>query len=146
MFNPDMLAGQWIGYYSYGPEYGEIVNGEKVEFRLFINTFQNGEFIGKSIDLDGITINQEVGKVRGFINDNFISFTKQFPYYEGIDEDGNSYEDRSKVPTPILYTGYYDERSKAFTGNWEIREDIMPVGEGWLENIATGTWEIRKDE
>jgi len=29
------LLGQWLGYFEYGPEYGEELAGERVEFRLF---------------------------------------------------------------------------------------------------------------
>jgi hypothetical protein len=49
-----LYIGQWQGFFSYGPEYGEIVHGQEVEFRLFIEEYNEGQFSGKVIDWEGI--------------------------------------------------------------------------------------------
>lgn len=140
------MRGQWVGYFSYGPEYGEELVGEQVQFRLFIDRCDNGVFEGKSIDLEGVGANFELAEVKGFVDGDFISFTKQYPNLYSIDESGNTVVDQSRSHPIVSYTGAYDSRSKTYSGEWELRMEIQPIGEYWLEDICTGKWEIRKDD
>ncbi len=139
------FTGQWIGHFSYGPDYGENLVGEKVEFRLFIDDFSNGEFTGRSVDIEGIGANFELAQLKGYVDGHFISFTKEYPFLYGLDEDGNSIENRNKQHPPVAYSGEYNQNTKIFSGQWELKMEIEPVGDYWLEDICTGTWEIRKD-
>lgn len=138
------FTGQWVGHFAYGPDYGDELAGEKVHFRLFIDSFKEGEFVGRSIDLEGIGANYEVAEVKGYVEGNFINFTKQYPYLYGLDEAGKTIENKSKSHPIVSYVGEYNENTRTFTGQWELRVEIEPVGEYWLEDICTGTWEIRK--
>lgn len=140
------LEGQWVGHFVYGPEYGEEMNGEKVQFRVFIDKSMNGAFAGRSVDLEGIGANYEVAQVKGFLEEGLISFTKQYPHYYELDEGGGTFEDKNKPHPLVAYTGEYNDTTKTFTGDWEMRMDIAPVGAYWLEDICAGTWEMRKDE
>ncbi|NTS42463.1 hypothetical protein HRG84_16295 [Flavisolibacter sp. BT320] len=139
------LEGQWVGHFAYGPDYGEEMNGEKVQFRVFIDRSKNGGFVGRSVDLEGIGANFEVAEVKGFLEEGLISFTKQYPHFYALDEAGNTVEDKNKPHPLVAYTGTYNQSTKTFTGDWEMRVAIAPVGTYWLEDVCTGTWEMRKD-
>ena len=72
---------------------------------------------GKSIDLEGIGANYEVAEVKGFLKEDFISFSKQYPHYYEIDEWGNTLTDKNSPHPQIHYEGYYDAHSKKITGS-----------------------------
>jgi hypothetical protein len=146
MINSIAFTGQWIGYFAYGPEYGDDLVGEKVQFRIFVDSFYNEQFTGRSVDLEGIGANYEIAQVKGYIDGDFISFTKQYPHLYGLDEEGNTVEDKTRQHPIVSYSGEYNVVTKTFSGQWELRIEIAPVGEYWLEDICTGTWEIRKDD
>jgi hypothetical protein len=146
MSNSIDFTGQWAGHFAYGPEYGDDIAGEKVQFRIFIDSFKEGQFAGRSVDLEGIGANHETAQVNGYIEGNFISFTKQYPHFYGLDEAGNTADDKNKQHPIVAYSGEYNSNTKTFAGQWELRMEIQPVGEYWLENIYTGTWEIRRDD
>ncbi len=145
MSNSINFNGQWVGHFAYGKEYGKGIAGERVQFRLFVDYFQDGQFIGRSVDLEGIGANYKIAQVNGYINENFISFTKQYPHLYGLDEAGNTIENKGKPHPIVSYSGEYNTNTKTFSGQWELRREIAPVGEYWLEDISTGTWEIRRD-
>jgi hypothetical protein len=90
MSNSIDFTGQWVGYFTYGQEYGEEVVGEKVQFRLFVDSFKDELFSGRSVDLEGIGANYEVAQIKGYIDGHFISFTKEYPHFYGLDEAGNT--------------------------------------------------------
>ena len=138
--------GQWARHFTYGTEYEDGIAGGKVQFRLFVDSFQDGQFIGRSVDLEGIGANYEIAQVNGYIDGDFISFSKQYPHLYGLDEAGNKIEDKSRQHPIVSYSGEYNVNTKIFSGQWELRMEIEPVGEYWLEDICTGTWEIRRDD
>ena len=140
------FTGQWVGHFAYGPEYGNDLMGEKVQFRLFVDNFKDGQFTGRSVDLEGIGANFEIAQVKGYIDKDFISFTKEYPYFYGLDEAGNKIEDKNKQHPIVAYSGEYNSDTKTFSGQWELRMEIEPVGEYWLEDICTGTWEFCTDD
>jgi hypothetical protein len=139
------FTGQWVGHFAYGQEYGEDIAGETVQFRLFVDSFKNGQFTGRSVDLEGIGANYEIAQVKGYIDEDFISFTTEFPHLYGLNEAGNTLEDKNKQHPVVSYSGEYNTNTQTFAGQWELRMEIAPVGEYWLEDIATGTWEMRRD-
>jgi hypothetical protein len=90
------FTGQWVGFFSYGPEYGEEFAREKVEFRIFIDDFNEGEFAGRAVDLEGFGASYEIAQVKGYVDGDFISFTKEYPHYYYMDEARNTFEDKTK--------------------------------------------------
>lgn len=146
MSNSILLNGQWMGHFTYGSEYGEELNGEKVQFRLFIEWHENGQFRGKSIDLEGIGANFEIAQVKGFLQENFISFTKEYPHFYGVDENGRISHNEEQPHPVVCYEGQFDEYLKIFRGEWELEIDIKPFGEDWAIDVYRGTWEIRRDD
>ena len=146
MSNSIDFTGQWTGHFAYGPDYGEQLVGERVQFRLFVDGFKDGQFTGRSVDLEGIGANYEIALVNGYIEDNFISFTKQYPHFYWLDEFGNTVDDKNKQHPIVAYSGEYNSEIKSFAGQWEMRMEVQPVGQYWLADICTGTWEIRRDD
>ena len=146
MGNSIDLIGQWIGHFTYGSEYGDDLAGEKVQFRLFVDSFKDGQFTGRSIDLEGIGANYEIAQVNGYIDGDFISFAKQYPHFYGFGETGNTITVKNKQHPIVAYSGEYKFSTKTFAGQWELRMEIQPIGEYWLEDISSGTWEIHKDD
>jgi hypothetical protein len=144
--SPISMHGQWIGQFVYGPEYGEEMHGEKVQFRLFINEFESGKFKGTSVDIEGFGANMDTATINGFIADDFISFTKEYPDYFIIDDNGRTIKDPSNVKPRLSYEGHYNFRSKFFSGQWELWANEELAGEGSMVDIFTGTWEMTKDD
>ncbi len=146
MTNSINLNGQWIGYFTYGPEYGEEMNGEKIQFRIFINEFFDGQFKGTSVDIEGFGANTDTAIINGFLADDFISFTKEYPDFFIIDDNGEKISDPSNVKPRLCYEGHYNFSSKIFSGQWELWANEELAVEGSIVDIFTGTWEMKKDD
>ncbi len=141
---PDNLLhiGQWRGYFRYGAEYGELIAGQEAEFRLFIESFESGQFGGKVIDWQGYGAEGEVSALTGFIDDGFISFTKRYGHHIAMDENGTMYNDEHRNGHCVHYEGQYDSGQQAFTGIWEIYDEA-PDGVAQDSGIwGSGTWRM----
>lgn len=140
------IKGQWVGHFTYGEEYGKDLFGEKVIFRLFIDSFEEEQFIGRSIDIEGVGANFGIAHIKGFIEGNQISFTKEYPNFYAFDISGKFIEEKNKKHPLVNYLGEYNESTQTFSGTWELNIEIKPIGQEWLEDTCTGLWEIRKDD
>ncbi len=139
------FSGSWTGEFVYGEEYGNIA-GEKATFMLFVDKNENNSFEGRAFDIDGTGVNNEVATVRGFLENESISFIKQYPTMLTFQEDGTLEKHKSKASPEIHYTGEYIESKKSFIGEWEMVIDEVKQGDEYLEYLCTGTWEMRKEE
>lgn len=129
------ITGQWQGYYIYGPEYGEKLSGSKVAFELSLTDTGDDNFQGTCLDLGSHISQNNQAIIKGFIEEDFISFTKE--YCQEIP--------RLHLKKPELnYYGHYDPVNETFSGNWEFigKEHTHPDGD-YLE-IGTGTWEMKR--
>jgi hypothetical protein len=140
------IAGQWGGYFIYGPEYGEEMYGEKVHFRLFLEDRGSGEFQGRSVDVEGFGASMDVATIKGFIAENFISFTKEYSTYYIRNENGTFSTDPASQKPRLSYKGHYDPRRKSFSGDWEFwTNERLDGNRGSFVDIFTGSWEMTKD-
>jgi hypothetical protein len=138
--NSLLEIGQWQGFFTYGPEYGEIVRNKDAEFRLFIEQLNDDQFSGRIIDWEGMGAEGEISIVKGFVHGELISFTKTYSNFLAIDEFGNS-ENYADMPGhTVYYEGQYVKETNIFEGTWEIREETASTNEILIEDIATGTW------
>lgn len=137
------FSGQWKGEFVYGPEYGNL-HGDKVSFMLFLEGKDN-EFAGRGFDIEGVGVQSEVASIKGFYNDGLISFIKQYPLTNEIEQDGTLIPVEDKPSPEIHYEGEYNETQKMFSGKWEIKMHEEKFGEGYIEYLCTGTWEMRKE-
>ena len=140
------LVGEWIGYFEYGPEYGEELLGEKVQFRITIDTFNNNEFIGKCVELAGMGASDQIAQVRGYVEDLFINFTKAYPVAFYVDAGGNAVLDESRPPHVVNYNGEYSRETQTYSGEWDIRLEREASIFGKSPHLASGVWEMRKED
>jgi hypothetical protein len=137
-----LYIGQWQGFFQYGPEYGEFIEGKEVEFRLFIEKLDKGQFSGRVIDWEGVGAEGEEASIEGFVEGSFISFRKQYPHLLLIDPWGNTINQIDSPGHTVIYEGNYNHQDKCFYGSWQISFDIMQVGEFLVEELNNGTWRM----
>lgn len=139
----NIIVGQWLGHYKYGPEYGDLY-GDKVSFSIIIKDVADDQFQGKCHDLEGIGAVPGVATIKGYIEGSQIHFIKQYPIDYAIDDDGNLIEQNLSIKPILTYFGEYNERTKSFEGTWEIEVNLGPTIHGDYLNLLTGTWEMSK--
>jgi len=137
------IAGQWLGHFRYGPEYGKL-EGEKVVFSFIIEALPDGQFRGKCYELEGIGANSSVSFIRGYTEQRAIHFVKEYTTEYQIDEDGTVMESDLANPSILTYDGEFDYRINSYTGQWEIEMNVGPTIHGDLLEFCTGSWEMTK--
>lgn len=140
------MTGQWSGFFEYGPEYGDKLSGERVQFRLFLKDSDGGQFEGTCSDLEGLGSNFALSKIKGFLDDAFISFTKEYEQYQTIDEEGNIFPPFKGQSPRLSYNGLYNKATNSFSGNWEMISNERLYYEGSLVDFVIGKWEMIKDD
>lgn len=142
---PISMKGSWLGFYEYGPLYGEEIYGKQVSFKLDLNDLNEGAFEGTCQDLEGIGANKGLAKITGFTNDNFISFTKEYDSRWMIDETGKEEPTDPRVlNSQLSYKGTYNPFKEEFTGEWEILSNIKFPDGSISEEIVYGIWAMKK--
>jgi len=141
-----LYIGQWQGFFQYGPEYGEFIEGKEAEFRLFIEKYNHGQFSGRTIDWEGIGAEGETAKIEGFIDGNFISFRKVYPHLLILDPWGNSSTHSDAPGHTVVYEGNYDPQAKCFFGTWQISFEPEQAGEFLVEELNNGTWRMTHND
>ncbi|MBL4705161.1 MAG: hypothetical protein JKY54_11605 [Flavobacteriales bacterium] len=112
------IIGKWNAYYEYGPGYDLPYFGERVHHEVFITPCDSGfEGVSKN-EIGELSINQ-VGKIEGLVDVDYISFVKIYPVYSEIGADHKTVEDPSRQLT-INYQGYVDLEFSKIYGNWTI--------------------------
>ncbi|TWF40358.1 hypothetical protein FHW36_10440 [Chitinophaga polysaccharea] len=116
----------------------------KVTFELSLTDTGDNNFEGTCHDPDSQISKNNPAAIKGFTEDDFISFTKEYDQFFIITE-ANQVIVNSRLKNPDLsYYGHYDPVSETFSGDWELlgREHSHPDSD-YVE-IATGTWEMRR--
>ncbi len=113
------LEGQWRGYFELGPDYGSA-EGEITTFMLFIEKENNGQFIGKSVDFDGIGENNNAADIHGFLQSEFISIIKQYPFLFEVNEKKEAIFSKKKTIRKYIMKEIMILNSKGLqvTGRW----------------------------
>jgi hypothetical protein len=143
----DLLdIGQWRGFYCYGPEYGDMLQGKEAEFRMFIEEYNDGRFSGRVIDWEGVGANGEVSKLNGSLNGYLINFTKEYSASLIIDEWGNTTTDPNIPGHTVIYEGRYDPQAKCFSGSWIIAMNAGTIDAPLIENFSSGTWRMSQQD
>ena len=113
------LSGNWQGFYEYGSGYELPYFGQRVLIKASITDI-NGCFTGKIEEDDSVFSTKLNATIKGFVEDGFISFVKQYQKYPIISDDYSSiitYEDKT---LEIEYEGILDENNNSIYGNWYI--------------------------
>jgi hypothetical protein len=144
--NMHQLKGHWKGEFTYGPDYGEVMTGVKEKFSLVIEEVTNGSFKGKCVDLEMRNSSEFIqSHIKGFLENNFISFTKEYPYQYLSDEDGNAILDKNKKGHTVTYEGEFNVSTNCFSGTWEIVSFVKLLWFRWFVQRAEGTWSMYKE-
>ena len=138
-----LQIGQWQGFFTYGDAYGQLMSGQEVEFRMFIEHIENGQFSGRVIDWEGVGAVGEESVISGFIADHLISFKKVYPRLHVMDEFGNLSTFEDLPGYTVEYEGYYDESQQSYSGTWEIIITIDETADSMLEEVSSGTWRMK---
>ncbi len=144
MENNIKVAGVWHGELTYGEEYGPDLKGKKMNFRLVIEE-NDGDITGECIDTNGTGVIPEPASISGFVEDDMISFVKQYPAYYIINQKGEVGMIPEKEPPEINYTGYYDPEHDTFEGDWHVVFEIRQLTFGFAEYGLAGTWNIKRE-
>ncbi len=135
-----IIKGHWKGFYEYDSIYEVTVR--KATFRMILDDLGNGRFRGKCIDLEGAGSNVDVATIEGYMENSFISFTKEYPIFFEKDENGNEIELKSTSKPLLTYMGQYDWLNKTFSGTWEILMDDEEDKGGNMIISGAGKWEM----
>ncbi len=136
------IAGKWKGSFTYGKGYGART-GKSVEFTFELSD-NDGEFKGFSIDSETKGLIFDPITVKGFWEDELISFTMQYPYYFTADDDGKIIVDRKKANPEMIFSGEFLEATGKYTGDWEIPADSKEHSYESDLTLGRGTWEMAR--
>ncbi|ABG57596.1 hypothetical protein [Cytophaga hutchinsonii] len=139
------LSGKWLGSFNYDPEcmilYPE--NHPDTTFCLQLSD-NSGSLTGTCIDDEVKGIMKGIITVSGFADGDIISFTKQYPCFYFMNEDGKIQIDDSKVHPPVIYSGVYDAESDTYSGEWEMTLTTENIQGECFDEIIFGSWIIRR--
>lgn len=133
----------WKGHFIYQEGYEAIDQYIEVPFSMKL-TFNGDSFTGESTDSESETIFDKPATVKGFIEDNTISFVLNYSCAYFKDEDGKIFLDKKAKHPEIRYFGIFDKDSKGYTGMWEMTVHEEKYLEDYIEEIANGTFEMRR--
>ncbi|WP_426486243.1 hypothetical protein [Flavobacterium sp. 2] len=136
----------WKGSFSYLEGYDVIDSYIVVSFKMNL-TFNGNSFMGTTIDSESENIITEPILVKGFIENDKISFIVNYPYYYYKDENGKILVDKNLSHPNIEYLGFYDEIEKKFSGTWEmVIYEQKITEEEYIEEVASGGFEIYREK
>lgn len=109
---------KWKGTFAYDEaDYGK---NRTLKFEMVVDLTDN-EFTGTWWDEEYATLSTELGKVKGSIKEDFITFVLNFPVNYIEEEDGTLKLDYSTEPYDVYHDGFFDERTNEWIGNWEFK-------------------------
>lgn len=114
------LTGNWQGFYEYGSGYNLPYFGQRVNINALITDI-NGSFTGEIEEDDSIFSTKLDAKIKGFVEDGFISFVKQYSKYPIISDEYTNIIYENAI-LEIEYEGVVDEINNSIYGNWYIME------------------------
>lgn len=130
----------WIGHYNYRLE-DEI--SENHNFEIHAN-LDDGSFSGVAIEEEFTQLTGDKPTVKGFIEDDMISFVKSYPYLFETDENGKQIIDKSIRGHQVEYEGYFEEDKGSWSGTWEIHFGEQKIDIGNYEfQFIMGEWSMK---
>lgn len=133
----------WKGFFSYLEGYDTIEQYRRAEFTMEITLMEN-VFVGISTDSESKHAFEKPATVKGFIEDDKISFIMKYPCLYYKDNTGKIIIDRSSEHPDIHYLGFFEENKSSVVGNWEMTIYEEKHVDGYLEEILNGEFEMRK--
>ena len=132
------INGKWKGYYEYGLGYILPYFGNRVELEMIVNVDSSGNITGSTTEVPSeFSVNVEAS-IKGFIDQDLISFIKTYPVLPSIADDGTI--QLTEGTLEIQHTGFIDRENQAIYGDWLIEEKFINE-EGYNDiEYLTGIW------
>lgn len=105
-----------------------------IEFKMTLELDEEFNFIGTVWEQEFSEISNLEGLVKGFIENEHISFVLTYPCFYGCDENDQIIIDKSKPGHDVIYDGFWDSESQSWIGEWEIEG---PTEISFLDQIKT---------
>lgn len=136
----DKLNGKWLGTYSID---NELEQDDKVfSFELTLHVDEEEDISGEIKDITENEQSPGIAKVTGFVDDNEISFIKQYPALFLRNEQGETIIDKTKEHPEIHYHGVISDDS--MEGEWDMEAGVLfKVGQ-FHSQLISGKWKMDK--
>lgn len=135
---------------TYQGNYFEIdQNGSEVPFvfRMDVEMDEKLSFKGTVWEDEFSGITGKLLTVKGFIDEDHISFVKKYPCSYEFDENGKIIIDESKRGHEVIYDGYWDDENKNWTGEWEVEGETVTLHFNMIKtNVFLGKFELNMME
>lgn len=140
----DYLNGNWKGFLTRKIGKTEEEQIERtINFSLQLSSAA-GDISGSFTDEETAEIMNEPASFNGFIDEAFISFVLQYPFFFSHNEEGELlYNENSEHP-PVHYSGEYIAEEECFRGIWEIEYYVHDVVDESQLYVVSGNWEMKK--
>ncbi|ARN78092.1 hypothetical protein BST97_08820 [Nonlabens spongiae] len=137
----EVLSGIWKGYYEYGLGYDLPYFGERVKIEYHLD-FKNFNLTGTTYEEPSEFSVDSKGSIDGFIEDTLVSFTKKYPIYPTVNENGSI--ELKPGELIVNHTGYYDRERQSIYGLWTINNPDT-VNEEYEMQQSEGIWLVSKE-
>ena len=131
------LIDNWKGFYEYGEGYPLPQFGKRVSISVNLQG-NNDSFIGKVIESNSEYSVPLEGTIKGFSENDFISFVKKYPKYPRLKDFGGSEIVMESGQLEIEHHGFIDSEFDSLYGSWSISED------GTDETTVYGIWLLER--
>jgi hypothetical protein len=134
----------WKGEFTYLKGYAEKEIYRSVKFTLEINV-SNSTFTGISWDEESKHYFKSPANVKGFFDEEKVSFVLKYPCYYYKNEKGKIELDYNQEHPDIHYFGEFDNKDKSkVTGEWEMAVYVEETIDGYFEEFCSGSFEMHK--
>ena len=99
-------------------------NNKPFAFRMEVEMDEKLNFVGTVWEDQFSGLTGKLLSVKGYIDEDHISFVKKYPCQYAGDENGKLIIDESKPGHEVIYDGYWDESKGMWEGEWEVEGNI----------------------
>ena len=131
----------WFGFFTYKEVNEETEHEIKVDFSIKIN-IEGNSFTGTSFDKESVNYFDTPAKIKGFMDNEKMSFVMKYPYHYYTDEYGQIQTDKNSEHPDIHYLGFFNEEKNQVEGTWEMALYSESYLDGFLEEVISGRFEM----
>ncbi len=134
-----MKTKEWKVNFAYLLDKNQISPSENFNIKATVNDIL---FQGHAQDEDFEKLANCQPEIEGVFEDEFIRFTKNYPYFFGSDEKGELIIDKKSPGHSVVYEGEWNQKTNKYEGDWFIEwKDV----DGEIYHI-TGPWEMEENK
>ena len=136
------LKQKWEGFLTYLDGYEDVEFYKDVNFSMEIE-LEKKSFTGFSVDAESKDVFKKPAKVKGFFDNDKISFVMKYPCYYYKDDNSKIVLDLKSEHPDIHYLGFFNDKKDSVSGNWEMTIYQEKHLDGYLEETLSGSFEMR---